>query len=146
MRKVQAVLVSFALAVPLLSSCSAYGDYCDVVEDAQPQLANFGKKSTKAFTEYATLTKEIAAVAPEDIAPKWTKISEATGAVAEEHRSAKLDLSDTDEISKIGSLSQKQIDSLNQAYREFNDTQQARKVVVADVLERCKIDLSQEKK
>lgn len=146
MRTLRTALLSAALAVPLLSGCSAYGEYCDAVESAQPELVNFGKKSTKAFESYAKLSQEIADVAPEDVAQHWKAIAEATGAVATEQRSARIDLADMDELAKLGSLSRDQIASLDQAYLDFNDTQQARKIVVADVLERCKIDLTQEKK
>jgi len=129
-----------------LAGCSAHGQYCDAVESAQPKLVDFGKKSTKAFASYAKVTKEIADVAPEDVAKEWKTISEATGAVVKEQRSAKIDLSDMDERAKLGSLSREQINDLNQAYLDFNDTQQARKAVVADVKEKCKIDLTKEKK
>lgn len=146
MRNMRIAFVSIAMAVPLLSGCSAYGQYCDAVESAQPQLLNFGEKSTKAFANYSTLTQEIADAAPEDVTPHWEAISVATGAVASEQRSAQIDLADMNTNSKLDSLSRDQIKSLNQAYLDFNDTQKDRKIVVADVLERCKIDLTKEKK
>ena len=146
MRALTAPIVAILLSATMLSGCSAYGDYCDEVENAQPELLDFGAKSTKAFTRYSELTQKIAAVAPEDVAKYWKEISVATGAVADAQRAAHIDLSDMGDSAKVGSLTRKQIKDLNQAYLDFNDTQQARKVVVADVVERCNIDLAKEKK
>jgi len=145
-RAVRLGLVSVVMLLPFLSGCSAYGQYCDAVEKAQPQLLDFGKKSTKAFAEYSKLSQQIADVAPEDVADDWTAIAKATGEVAAEHRSAHIDLADMDDSAMTGSLTRDQIKALNQAYLNFNDTQQARKTVVADVLERCKIDLAEKEK
>lgn len=145
-RTFRLLLITVAVSLPLLSGCSAYSQYCDTVESAQPELLDFGKKTTKAFANYSKLTRDIADVAPEDVAKHWLAISEATAAVAAEQRSAQIDLADMGETAKTGSLSRDQINDLNKVYLDFNDTQQARKIVVDDVLERCKIDLAKEKK
>lgn len=146
MRGVLTFGIAPLLMVTFVAGCSAHGDYCDVVESAQPELLDFGTRSTEAYTQYATLTKQIAAEAPEDIVAAWTSISEATAAVVAVQEETGIDLADMREASEVTKLSTEQVAALNKVYEDFNDTQEARTAVVADVDERCGIDLTKKEK
>lgn len=130
----------------LTVGCSRHGDYCDAVESAQPQLMDFGERTTEAYGTYARISVSIAEVAPQDIASKWTAIAKATGAVAAEQRSAGIDLADMSKPDKVERLSAEEVADLNEVYEAFNETQDARKSVVKDVKERCGIELAKKKR
>jgi hypothetical protein len=136
------LLLSAVLAVGTLTGCSGGGPYCDAVDAAKEPLTTFGQRNDGAFASYADATTKIAKVAPADVQKEWKAIARATRKVVAAHRKAEVPMQDMKDEVTVNSLSQDDLDRIQTAYEEFNDTAIQRRDMVQDVHDECGIDLS----
>lgn len=147
MTKRAAASASLLLVATLaLSGCLGPSEYCQSAETHETTLRDFGgTRTNEAFTRYAEVADELAGVAPEGDAAKWSTIADATAAVvtAQEALVPQLRLEDMADSTKVNGLSTKQMKAVNATYTAFNDTQKDRQTLVRVLADECDLDLRQ---
>ena len=130
------------MAVGSLTGCSGGGPYCDAIDENADVFAKFNKLTQANFEANAAAAAEVAKVAPAEISPQWTSISTATADVLSALEKSQIKLEDMKSEEQTNALSQADIDRLDKAFGEFNDTREDREDVVAHAQDECGIDLS----
>ncbi|HWV27764.1 MAG TPA: hypothetical protein VNZ66_11105 [Aeromicrobium sp.] len=143
MGRITAIAVTAVTIATVLSGCSiSRSPYCQAVEDHQELLSSFDSdRSDAGYTAYARALAAIAAEAPAETQKDWKKLADVTQAVVTAHTEVGFKLEDMDSKSKREGLSAGDIESINAAYKAFNDTVDQRKAVVADADKTCDITL-----
>lgn len=128
--------------VLVLGGCGGENPYCTSVENARATLDTFGAERTdEAFAGYARTMTSIAGQAPASSQDDWTELADATQGVITAHEEVGFALEDMTDADAREGLSEGDIEQLNAAYEAFNDTQDQRKAIIADVDDVCGIEL-----
>lgn len=137
-----ALVVTTSVAATVLAACGGDSAYCSAVKDHESSLQGFGSKKTNAaFTSYATVTRQIAKVAPEDVAKQWRSITTATEGVLKAHRQVGVSLEDMKDPDKLLALNEADRATIQASYDRFNRSRADRKTVVTSIREECDVKL-----